>query len=757
MSTSNGGAKAIPNDKYWASVETAELPAVIEAKAQAFRERLERDGRLDVWRKSERTYYGLDGEGGWANSVAVTYGGDEGELVLARINHYRSIVQAVIAMVTGARPAFTATAINSDVQSLEAASLARGVVDWAYRTKRVEDLRIEQVERAVVSGEGYLHLRWDVHAGRVVPGATAQRPVYDQRGEPVIDEVEEPMQADPNAPAPPGGMQEPPAVTVTRQVPRMESYERREGDVRPEVLGPLQVVRDLDCREMRYAIVPHRENVWDLAARYPQLRDHLIALRGQEQWALRVWGDESRQKPADDDDTIVVWCLYHPPCDALPTGRYSIVAGPLTLHDEPWKFGDEVPIYDLVPMRQLDTEMGYSPMWDLLCLQELLDATITAMASSADAFGIQNISVPKGADISPEMISRGLQLLEYDHVEGHPTGGKPEALQLLSIPSDHYKLEDIYKRTMETLSGVNSVARGEPQSNLKSGAALALVQSLATHFQSVLQGQVTRNDERVGTGLLKLYQRFSPMPRLAEIVGKRNARSLREFTSEQLQGVQRVHVELMSTNLRGAGLMDLAMQQLTAGAIDLAQFYELLNTGRIEPLLTKVADESPEEIRQIMDENEELSSGRQVPVNDGDRDDIHIKHHKAVTYSPEVRRNQALLKVHTVHVLQHLAAMGAPFAAQALAAAGEEPRAAKPVELMWAIGQEIPPWLMGGPGGAQSTGEGADAGEGPPGPTGTEPPEERAEVMGQPGPSNGPLMPTNPMTGERAPNPQQVQ
>jgi hypothetical protein len=751
MSNTNGAAKAIPTDKYWASVESAELPAVIDAKAQAFRERLERDGRLDVWRKSERTYYGLDGEGGWANSVAVTYGGDEGELVLARINHYRSITQAVIAMVTGARPAFTATAINSDVQSLEAASLARGVVDWAYRTKRIEDLRIQQVERAVVSGEGYLHLRWDVHAGRVVPGATAQRPVYDQHGEQVFDEVETPV-SDPNAPQPPGGMQEPPGVYETQRVPRMESYERREGDVAPEVLGPLQVVRDLDSRELRYAIVPHRENVWDLASRYPQLREHLIALRGQEQWARRVWGDDARQKPADDDDTIAVWCLYHPPCDALPKGRYALVAGPHVLVDEEWKFGDELPIYDLLPMKQIDTEMGYSPMWDLLCLQELLDATITAMASSADAFGIQNIAAPKGADVSPEMVSRGLQLLEYDVVDNHPTGGAPTPLQLLAIPSDMYKLEDIYKRTMETLSGVNSVARGEPQSNLKSGAALALVQSLATHFQSVLQGQVTRNDERVGTGLLKLYQRFSPIPRLAEIVGKRNARSIREFTGQQLQGVQRVHVELMSTNLRGAGLMDLAMQQLTAGAIDLGQFYELLNTGRVEPLLSRIADESPEEIRQIMDENEELSSGRQVPVNDGDRDDIHIKHHRAVTYSPEVRRNQALLKVHAVHVLQHLAAMGAPFAAQALIAAGEEPRAAKPVELMWAIGQEVPPWVM--------PGAGAPPGEGPPAPDaggGGAPKEERAEVMGQPGPKDGPLMPTNPMTGERAPNPQQVQ
>jgi hypothetical protein len=755
----------IPTDRYWASVEREELPQVLLTKALAFRQRVERDGRLQIWRRSERMYYGLDGDGGWANSVAVTYGGDEGELVLARVNHYRSIVQAVIAMVTGTRPAFTASAINTDVKSLEQSTIAKGVIEWAYRDKRIEDFRVDQVERAVVSGEGYLHLRWDVHAGRVVPGADGQRPVYNERGEPEYDEIEETTiavgeapelgaaMADPNAPAPPGGMQAPPEAAVMVQsaerMPRMESYKRREGDVVPEVLGPLSVVRDLDAREAAWALVPHRENVWNLVSRYPQLRDHLLALRGREQWARTVWASDAMPRPVGaDSDDLTVWCFYHPPCDALPEGRYSLVTGDLVLADEEWRFDDEIPVYPLVPMTQMDTASGYSPMWDLLCLQELLDAVVTAVASAHDAVGIQNVIAPKGADVSPEMLSRGLQLIEWDVVEGAPDAGRPTPLQLLQIPQDSYKLMEIYQRTMETLSGVNSVTRGDPQANLKSGAALALVSSLSVHFNSSLQARVTRNDERVATGLLKLYQRFSPIPRLAEITGQRGKRKMLQFVADDLIGVQRIHVEMMNPALRqSSGLMEIAFELLKAGIIkNPDQFFELLDSGRIDPLFEDDRDEQ----RLIRSENEALANGRPVIVANTDRDDVHMRRHARVFDDPELRSNGAVLKAVFNHLEQHQKALND-----------------KPIEMMWSIGQQIPPWRSPGQGGPPPPGGGPPGPEAPPpggpppgagGPPGgsREPAAERAQVMGQMGPESGPLMPTNPLTGERAPNPTQA-
>lgn len=717
------GKSAIPRDRYWASVDSEELPEVAMAKARAFREKLDRMGRTDVWRRSERTYYGYDGEGGLKNSVAVTFGGDEGENVLARVNHFRSILQAIVAMVTASRIAWKARAINTDVQSLQQTSIAEGVVDWSYRAKSLESMRVEQVERAIVSGEGYLHLRWDPYVGRVVPPPDGQppssRPVYDERGEPVIEEVEV---ADPVS-----------GLTTTEQRPKMEPWPKREGDVAPAVLGPLEVVRDLNERDMAWCLVPHRESVWTLAARYPKARAEILALRGTDQWPRRIWCETMLEKPEEDDDAITTWCFYHPPNDALPLGRYVVFAGPIVFYDtmrdgKPWPF-DGIPVFQLLPMREMGSAQGHSPTWDLLCVQELYDACFTSLANATEGRGEGNVLAPKGSDVSVEMLARGYQLIEYDVVEGAPDGGRPVPLSgLFDVPVDAYKIEEILKRTMETLSGVNSVTRGDPASNLKSGAALALVQSLTQHFNSSLQAAVTRNDEAVGTGLLKLYRRFSPMPRLAEITGKHGSTALREFTSEQLEAIQRVTVEIGNPAMRGPGAMEVALELLKAGAIKSTdQFFELIESGRIEPLFDSVRDED----RQIRRENELLASGQQVPVNDGDRDEVHVRGHRRVCDDPEVRRNPAIMEVLNEHIQVHLKAMDE-----------------KPIELMWAIGQEVPPWrnLAAAPP-PEGPPEEATAG----GPGAPPPPVERAKPLGGEPPDGGPLMPKNPMTGERAP------
>jgi hypothetical protein len=729
--------RALPSDQYWASVESDELPKVLLAKAEAFRARLENEGNLSVWRRSERTYYGLDGEGGLANSVAVTYTGESDEIAVVRVNHFRSIAQAIIAMVTGARPNFKGRSVNTDVESLRATQLSEGVIDYVYREKRIEDMRPDQTERAVISSEGYLHLRWDIHAGRTVQ--MTDRPVYGDDGSPVVEEAEVEEQTEEETFDPTSGrlVMQPTTRTVKREQPKTEQWPQREGDVRPEVLGPLEVVRDCDeGSEMTWALVPHRESVWVLAARYPQMRAHLLALRGQPRWPRQIWDEQAFETPDDDDDAVTVWCFYHPPNDALPEGRYAITCGELLLADEPWGF-DEIPVYDLVPMRQMGTGKGHSPMWDLLCLQELYDACFTALGSACEGRGMGSVLVPKGSDVSPEMLSRAFQLIEYEVVEGAADQGRPTPLTGLfdSANESSYKILDVLQRTMETLSGINSVTRGDPESNLKSGAALALVQSLSQHFNSTLQAKVTRNDERVATGLLKLYRRFSPLPRLAEIAGQNQSTALKEFTSADLKSVQRVTVEMgnPATRDRG-GQLEIALELLRAGAIkDVSQFFEILESGRSEPLF----DDDRDEQRLIRGENEALSAGQMVKTSITDRDEIHIRRHTRVLDDPEVRTNPQRQQAAVAHIDEHIKSMST-----------------KSLEIMWAIGQAIPPWRMPGQGAPTEDGAPAEAGapppEGGPAPSG-EPPAERATPMGQEPPPGGPMMPTNPMTGERVP------
>jgi hypothetical protein len=97
---------------------------------------------------------------------------------------------------------------------------------------------------------------------------------------------------------------------------------------------------------------------------------------------------------------------------------------------------------------------------------------------------------------------------------------------------------------METISGINSVTRGQPEASLKSGNALALVQSMAIQFISGLQQSYVKLIEQVGTQLINNLKDYAKAPRVAAIVGKNNRTELKEFIGDDLQAINRVVVDM---------------------------------------------------------------------------------------------------------------------------------------------------------------------------------------------------------------------
>lgn len=703
----------LPDDVYWAAVETERLAESLSAQARIFWDRIEADGLLEVWRRSHRTFYGTDGQGGWANSVAVTYGGESDEFVMVRVNHYRSIAQALFAMATGQRPAFEARSTTTDAKSLREAPLATGVVDYTYRRLRLEQLVTRATESAVKYAEGWVHLRWDPYAGRV--HTKTARPVYDEQGRPQTTVEVDPM------------------TGTETTVPVTEEWPVREGDISPHLLMPHEVVRDIERTEHTWVAVPHRESAWELAARYPQLRAQILAQRAQPQWPRSLWGSSGWEAPKAGDDDVVVWCLYHKPCDALPQGRYAIVVGDVVLADEPFAF-EEIPVYAQLPMQHDGRGVGYSPMWDLLCLQEVHDALVSALVSQADAGAGGNVTAAKGADVSVEQLSRAFQLIEYEPVPGIPDGGRPQPLELFQVRGDHLQLEELLRRTEETLSGINSVVRGDPDSNLKSGAALALVQALSSHFTSGVQRENALGHERVGTGVLRLYKRFATTSRVAEIAGRANRTALREWQSSDLKRVDRVTIELGNPLMRQrAGIQQIAESLLGNDMFENRDEYLLfLETGRLEPAY----DEQKRRQLQVEDENEALQDGKPVKVLWGDDHPLHMRRHIALLDDPEARFDDELVARVAQHVDEHR-----------MLWLGMDPAIAA------ALGVQPPPMMLP-PGGPPPGGPGGPPP--PPAPGGGPPPAERAVPGGLPANASEvapdmPLMPTNPMTGDRIP------
>lgn len=566
---------ALPADRHWATVPTDQLPGVLEVLKQRFWKSLEDSGRLYLWRKSERTYYGEDEWGGWKESAAVAFGGESGEQAYIRINEYRSLLISILSMCTADRPAFFAKAVNTSSQALIEAPIATGLISFYYNDKRIDDLVQTTVERTLVLGEGFMHLRWDNLAGPPI----GQKP------------------SDPTNP----------------MAPPVMVYE---GDVVPAAVSPLDVIRDTKEApdNLKWCAVAHRENIWNLVAAYPQFAERLQAQRGAAWWPENVWSDEFQRTQLGeevDPDRVVVWCLYHLKSPAVPNGRYALICGDVVLTDEPMKL-DEIPVYCCVASKHMDKQEGNAPAWDLLAPQDAYDSLWSSILTVHDSWSM-NYFVPKGSGITAKQIASGQRLIEYKENPNAINNGMPTAMPLATLPTAAYEIVKSMRERMQTLSGVNSVARGEVDDNVKSGTMAALIQSLAAKFNSAPQRATVRLHERVSSGLLKQLRLYGSTKKVSEVAGSGAAEYLQSISVDQVEDVQRVQVETANPlTQQMAGRLELGekMATLFPGRMTMEHFAQLVETGQLKPLLKRAEAMTS----QIAQENDLLMKGELPPV-----------------------------------------------------------------------------------------------------------------------------------------------
>lgn len=672
---------ALPTDRYWATIEAGELPGIVRMLGTRYWEQLGKRGLLDLWKRSERTYYGLDEAGGWKNSAAVQFVGSDNETVMARINHYRSIGQGILAMAGHERPAFEARAKDDRTAALKEAPHATGMVNQLWRDLKLEQRTAQDDEDALLYGVGFLHAWWDPHAGK--------------------------QAADPTRP------------------------DLKEGDVRAESVRPWRVLHDItNTEELMWSIVARDVNAWEMAARYPEHADAIVASRGINRWPQSVWMQPWAADYVDREDMVTEWHVHHKPTAAVPQGRYSVVVGDVVLYDGPALLPDGVPVIPMVPARRAGDRTPYSGMWDLLVLQELYDAAVSAISTAVDAYGVQSVAAPENSGVIPEDLASGRRLVYYSPQAGIPGGGKPEPLQLLDLPNIVTEWPGILQSMMETLSGLNSVARGEPDSNLKSGAALALVQSLAVQFNSWFQSARILHREQAATALYRMVKRWMVSPRDVLVSGAGQSEYVRKVTRDNLEGVDAVTIEVGSPLMnQPAGRLEIADKLLAQpGMIKTPDEYiRIITTGRLDPMLK--ATES--QLNTLAQENDMLQRGQMPTVRAGQDHATHVREHQALMGADVDPRVAQMIEAHCADHYTTWSQM--------------------PQDLAALTGQSVmpPPPPMPVPGAATKPPPGPDA---PPAPDAPEPPAPgRARPMGGPSDAKQPLMPINPATGQRAP------
>jgi len=582
--------------QYWACKNTLEIGNELASRVDNYYKHLNTTGILSRWRKAYRAYYGLSLYG-QSDTTAVGSAGDQGEYRILKVNHLRNVGLHLHSFVTAQRPALECTAINTDRKSQAQAVLGKGLIEFYLKQNRLETTFIRACEKAILYGEGFTELSWNANHGK-------------QYG------------IDPD----------------TNSV-------RYDGDIEHRALGPIDVIRDgqaIDSDDLPWLITRHYVNKYDLAAKHPENASQILDI-DQKSDFKRVISTISR----GETDLIPYYRFYHKQSAALPNGRITeFLDSGLVLIDGNLPF-QEIPVYRVAAADWMETVFGFTPIYDLIGIQQAIDALYSTIFTNQSNFGVTNVLSPRGANLSVKQIAEGLNLIEYDQKMG-----EIKSLNLTQTPPEIFNFIRILIQDLETLSGVNSVTRGNPEASLKSGAALALVASQAIQFASSLQQSYYKMIELAGTATISILRDYAKTPRVAMIAGKYNRSLMKEFTGDDLTQVSRVVTEIVNPLARtAAGRRELAQDMIQAGLIKRSDEYlSVITTGNLEPLY----ENEEASLLLIRAENEMLTNGGKPTAVITDDHRLHILEHRTVLDSPEARQNVELVEMATQHLQDHL-------------------------------------------------------------------------------------------------------
>jgi hypothetical protein len=476
----------VAKDIYFANLPIEEIGQELENKINNYYEHIVRTGRLELWRKSHRQYYA-----GYYTKSEILHEGEQGELRSIVVNHYKNLLTHLQVMTTHQRPSFDPRAINSDYKSQSQTLLAQGLLDYYMRYKRLEKYINMGVLNALKYGEGWIYEEWDFAAGEEY-GEQRREMMKKAEGE-EVEETEE-----------------------------KKGDEVKTGDVAFHVFTPIDVIRDYHVKninKIQWVILRRWVNKYDLKKKYPEF-EHEIELTEEDRKFMKKISQLEDVFDKDETEYVPLYTFIHDRCPALPEGKlieFFNADTVMFMGDLPYT---NFPVFHIIPDQQDESPFGYTIGFDLLPLQYAYDALASTIVTNQTTFGVQNITAPKGSGVEVSDLAGGMKLVEYNG------DMKPEPLKLLETPPELFNFMSGLEQIVETISGVNSVARGNPEASLKSGAALALVQSMAIQFSSGLQNSYARLLEDLGTGLINLLKDYASVPRIALIAGKTNVKTL---------------------------------------------------------------------------------------------------------------------------------------------------------------------------------------------------------------------------------------
>ena len=254
------------SNKYFAALDTPDIGTYLMEKIDNYFYHTNATGRLGSWMKNYNMYHGPYFRG---SQLIVT--GEQGEYVMLGVNHYKNILKHIHNNVTSAKIAFEPHSTNTDTKSQAQTLLARNLLEYYRKEKRMERYVKDADLSCLLYGEGFVIVDWDAMEGEI----TAYEP--DDNGVPD------------------------------------ETMPIREGDIMYTSTTPNNVIRDVSVDswdKVDWVIVREFKNKYVVASRYPDYADEISARSCAKSRFNDTWGDYDYTSNSDGDQ-IPVYTFYH--------------------------------------------------------------------------------------------------------------------------------------------------------------------------------------------------------------------------------------------------------------------------------------------------------------------------------------------------------------------------------------------------------------------------------------------------------------
>lgn len=515
-----------------------------------------------------------------------------------RINHYAALVRSLNALVTSQKISWQAIATNTDVSSMQGAVLANGLLDHYLKELRLDRKFKDAALMASFLKEAWVSVEWNTQLGQVL----------------TVDENQQVI---------------------------------HEGDLEFKLYMLSDIIRDVTKKnsDFDWIITRSFKNKFDLVAQFPEFEQQILSVEMDKLSLNKIVIDKNLDNTSSD--LIPFYTFYHKPCASIPTGRMITFVDGKVLTDGNLPY-PRIPVIRLSPEEEFNSPFGHSPMMDVLPLQKSIDTLASTILTNNQAFGVQSIVVDKGSGVTVNQVSTGMNFIEVN-----PNTRDPRPLQLTATSQDSYRFLDLMINQSQLLSGINDAVRGQAGANT-SGAALALLSQQALQFANGLQQSYISLSEDVGSLAISILQQYANTKRIANLAGKYNRPLLKEWSSQDLNGVSKVTIESGNALSRTlSGRLQIAQDLMAQGFVQSPeQYLMVLETGRLEP----VYEGQSRQLQLIRSENEKLSDGKQVRAIITDDHDSHIIEHASVLSSPEVRENpnSPIVQNTLAHIQEHI-------------------------------------------------------------------------------------------------------